>query len=219
MYWQETSSAETFVVPKRVLDLSFRIDCEPIPVDHAQLLADAILPLLEWLPDDPAGGIHPIFGGQSGNGWERPDEPSALIYPSRRTPLTIRISADRLDSARQLEGKSLRVGEANMKVGDARERLLQKTETLYCRQLSGENLDDEDRFIADAVFGLKKMGLEFKKVLCGKTSSLRTATGQIGTRSLMVSGLSLEHAVQLQESGLGPHRLLGCGLFIPHKSI
>ena len=35
--------------------------------------------------------------------------------------------------------------------------------------------------------------------------------------SLMLDGLTPVHAQHLMEQGLGPHRLWGCGLFIPHK--
>jgi hypothetical protein len=36
--------------------------------------------------------------------------------------------------------------------------------------------------------------------------------------SLMLDGLSAAHALRLLETGMGPHRLLGCGVFVPHKS-
>jgi hypothetical protein len=35
----------------------------------------------------------------------------------------------------------------------------------------------------------------------------------------MLHGLKRAESVAIQESGLGLHRLLGCGLFVPHKSI
>ncbi|NCA73146.1 MAG: type I-MYXAN CRISPR-associated protein Cas6/Cmx6, partial [Sphingobacteriia bacterium] len=31
--------------------------------------------------------------------------------------------------------------------------------------------------------------------------------------------LTREESIRLQREGLGPHRGLGCGLFIPHKGI
>jgi hypothetical protein len=36
--------------------------------------------------------------------------------------------------------------------------------------------------------------------------------------SLMLDGLSHDDALRLLEHGIGPHRLWGCGLFVPHKS-
>jgi hypothetical protein len=39
------------------------------------------------------------------------------------------------------------------------------------------------------------------------------------TASLMLHGLKRAESVAIQETGLGLHRLLGCGNFIPHKSV
>ena len=38
------------------------------------------------------------------------------------------------------------------------------------------------------------------------------------TFSMMLHALVPEQSLRLQQHGLGPHRLLGCGLFVPHKS-
>jgi hypothetical protein len=35
----------------------------------------------------------------------------------------------------------------------------------------------------------------------------------------MVADLEPEQSVLLQEKGLGTHRKMGCGLFLPHKGI
>jgi hypothetical protein len=35
----------------------------------------------------------------------------------------------------------------------------------------------------------------------------------------MIADLTKEEAVTLQEEGVGEHRLFGCGIFLPHKSI
>jgi hypothetical protein len=36
--------------------------------------------------------------------------------------------------------------------------------------------------------------------------------------SLLLDGLSPEHALRVMCTGLGAHHELGCGLFVPHKS-
>jgi hypothetical protein len=35
----------------------------------------------------------------------------------------------------------------------------------------------------------------------------------------MIADLDTAASVMLQEKGIGPHRHLGCGIFIPHKGI
>jgi hypothetical protein len=34
----------------------------------------------------------------------------------------------------------------------------------------------------------------------------------------MLSGLNAAQSLRVLRQGVGPHRLLGCGLFVPHKS-
>jgi len=55
--------------------------------------------------------------------------------------------------------------------------------------------------------------------MAGLESKIQTDTSTIHTRSLMVADLKKDESVLLQEQGLGDHRLLGCGLFIPQKGI
>ncbi|MBV5275414.1 MAG: type I-MYXAN CRISPR-associated protein Cas6/Cmx6, partial [Lamprocystis purpurea] len=43
--------------------------------------------------------------------------------------------------------------------------------------------------------------------------------GAITTRSLLLAGLKPDESLRLQQQGLGLHRLMGCGIFIPHKGI
>jgi len=39
------------------------------------------------------------------------------------------------------------------------------------------------------------------------------------TRSLMLVDLDIKDALLLQSCGIGEHKLLGCGLFLPHKTV
>ena len=43
MLWQEDKKKERFVVPDTVADLSFKVVCKQVPLDHAQELSDEIL--------------------------------------------------------------------------------------------------------------------------------------------------------------------------------
>jgi hypothetical protein len=56
-------------------------------------------------------------------------------------------------------------------------------------------------------------------MLCGRVTAVATPQRTYQTRSLMLAGLTRAHALALQRHGLGGERMLGCGLFIPHKDI
>jgi hypothetical protein len=66
---------------------------------------------------------------------------------------------------------------------------------------------------------MRKLRIPVRKLMCGRSHLIRTPEVEIHTRAVMVADLDPEHAVVLQERGVGPGRKLGCGLFIPHKGI
>ncbi|WP_273439809.1 type I-MYXAN CRISPR-associated protein Cas6/Cmx6 [Sedimenticola selenatireducens] len=218
MYWDEETTEESFIVPEDVIDLQFRISCPTLPVDHAWALAQAIQQHLPWFMQEPRAGLHLIHGAESGNGWERPEDQDALLHLSKRTPLILRLPAELADAAEKLVGSTLDIDGHPMEIQGIRQKPLAMTRFLYARHIAADPDLPEELFIAWAVDELKQMGLRFKKILCGKSHALESPNGPIHTRSLMVAELSYEDAVTLQEQGLGLHRALGCGLFLPQKS-
>jgi hypothetical protein len=58
-----------------------------------------------------------------------------------------------------------------------------------------------------------------KRFVCGRMSQLAADGGVIRGGSVVVHGLAAPDSLRLQRVGLGPHRALGCGLFVPHKAI
>jgi hypothetical protein len=56
------------------------------------------------------------------------------------------------------------------------------------------------------------------RVVCGKAQVRASETGELRGFSLMVHGLNSEHALRLQQRGLGNARKLGCGIFVSHRT-
>ena len=54
--------------------------------------------------------------------------------------------------------------------------------------------------------------------VCGKCQVRHSDAGVVVGFSLMLHGLSPADSLTVQRVGIGPHRALGCGLFVPHKS-
>lgn len=218
MYWQEEVNEQQFIVPEKVVDLVFQIDCATLPVDHAWVLLQEIRRALPWFGDAPSEGLHIIHGADSGNGWERPQASDDLLYLSRRVKLILRLPRERVEPAQALSGNILDLDGHRMAVGQSKVRNLGMTNFLYSRYVVGPQSASEDQFITWAVQELTALGVSCKKILCGKSCRLSTGEQQLETRSLMVANLSFQDAVTLQESGIGPHRSMGCGLFVPQKS-
>lgn len=219
MFWQEETDEKQFIVSDEVIDMLFKIQCNTLPVDHAWPLSEAILAELPWFADEPQAGLHLIYGADSGNGWERPQDGSDLLYLSRRTRLVLRLPKHRVTDAAVLTGKTLQIQGNSLTVGDAHTRSLAITTTLYCRHLVTDTEMEEDEFMGLAAQTLRDMKIRFKKILCGKSRNFATPDGDLPTQSLMVAGLPLEDAITLQQHGLGPHRNRGFGLFVPHKTV
>lgn len=215
MFWEEEPSRPTKGID-RVLDLHFALEGREIPVDHAWLLAEALLQALPWLADEPLASIHSIHVAGSQNGWERPEE---TLYLSRRTKLHLRIPRTRLDDAQTLCGQQIQLGEHHLKIGTARPKSLNSLGTLFARQLVCAPEQSEHEFLSQIVTELRVLGVPVKKALCGKLTQLQTAKAPLQCRSLLLADLDANASVLLQEQGLGQHRLLGCGIFIPHKDI
>jgi len=220
MYWEEEKALEPPVVGNEVVDLQFAMDCRALPVDHAWALSQALQAELPWLGNEPAAGIHSIHGAATGNGWVRPEDPNALLQLSRRTRLILRLPGHRVEEARGLEGKTLSVAGQPLALKQATPRTLSTQTTLFSRHLATEEAFANEEQLLDWVAGrLAALDIRPRKLLCGTSHDIHTPQGDIVTRSLMIADLEYDEAIRLQQAGIGPHRLLGCGLFIPHKGI
>lgn len=220
MFWQETKQDEDFVTPDDIQDINFKLDCRWLPVDHAEALSEAVVAQLPWLRDEPQVGIHQIHVAESGNGWMRPEAGTdQMLCLSRRTKLTLRMPKNRLADAAQLSGAELNVAGQNMTIGANSTKKLVAASVTFCRYLVNLDGADESAFLQRAATSLKALGVPFRKAMCGREHNIETAAGQLPTRSLMIADLTPQESIRLQEMGLGEHKLMGCGLFLPHKGI
>ena len=219
MYWQDNSSdLEPYRVPDSVFDVVFKLTGDCLPVDHAQALANAICKNLQ--PELHSQiGIHQIRVAESGNGWLRPSDSGALLHLSRRTRLALRVrQADYQDIA-QLSGSVLNIHEQRLKIGECTVRKLSTISTLLSHGVACERDQPEGEFLTDMANALQQLDISVVKMICGGANSIRTNSGSAFTRALMVADLSPEQSVTVQQNGIGAQRLIGCGLFIPHKGI
>ena len=221
LYWDDRDPrAERFEVPDDILDLAFAIECACLPLDHAQSLSDALQGALPWLAEEGQAGVHLIHGAESGNGWYRPQDPATeLLYPSRRTRMTLRLPRDRIADAERLAGRTLDIAGYPLTVGRGSVRKLSDLPTVFARYVITDVGEDEVAFLDRMAAELRGLGITARKVLCGRVHALSLGRKQVRTRSLMVADLDPALSVRLQQQGLGPGRKVGCGLFLPHKGI
>lgn len=223
MFWQEDENKQEYKVPDTVQDLLFDLKCRELPVHHIYALSTALLEQLPWLADEPHAAIHEIHLAGSQNGWERPDpELGQKLILSRRTKLTLRLPKHRIDEARTaLDGVTLDIDGHPLTLGKAKPKLLAKQGTIFARNLALEpgEAEDEMKFLQRMVSALGQRNIRVKKAMPGKTVDIQTPQGPLPTRSLMIADLTTDDSIAVQQLPLGEHRLLGCGIFLPHKGI
>ena len=220
MYWNEDKKREKYQIPDDVIDLSYIVKCKCLPLEHMNELCDSLSKVLPQLKDDKFAGIHPINGSESGNGWERSSDPSALIYLSRRQKMTIRISKDYLQDAENLVGQTINVAGFDVELGKTSIKKLSDLPTTFCRSIMIDSRMEEDDFLRWAYSELKSLDITVNKMMAGKERVVQLPNGSERiTRSLMVADLTQVESVRLQQHGLGEGRKLGCGIFLPQKDI
>lgn len=218
MFWEEDDDSAVTQIPDDVVDLVFSIRAKTLPIDHAYALSQAVSKQLPWFVEEPLTGLHTIHVAASSNGWYRPDSPDQVLYPSRRTKFVLRVPKHRIEDAQALCGVELDVDGHKMTLDKAITRALSDITTLFSRYVVSESAD-ENEFIEFVVGVMKDLGIKPKKLLCGTENPVQVAGESLRTRSLMLADLSVEESVLLQTHGIGSHRHMGCGIFIPHKDI
>ena len=218
MLWDEEKKKTGFVLPDNVVDLSFKITCKQLPTTHAWELSQALYEILPWLSDEPEICIHQIHGATSGNGWERPAD-GELIHLSKRTRMNLRVPKVRVEETLVLTGQKIDIAGYELEIGAATEKLLNPLATLFSRYVVVPEGLDEDGFIQWVVNDLAERDIKPRKMLCGIEHTIHTQDEAIQTRSVMMADLDKQTSIALQERGIGGHRHLGCGIFLPHKGI
>lgn len=200
--WPEDASAA-------VVDVVYELAPGTLADDHAEALSQALRVALPWLDEEPLAGVLPLSGLGRGDGHH---------FVGRRSRLTIRMPIRRSASADSICGQALEVAGGALGIGRCSLRpLLPATEVVHSHFVSF-GMEDEIAFLAACREAMAARHLGGEPVT-GRARRLNTRTGVIHGFSLMIHGLKRAESVAIQEDGLGLHRLLGCGLFIPHKSV
>ena len=220
MRWDEGSGAGTAAYDADAIDVAFRLSGRWLPVDHAGALRAAIVEVLPWLEEEPEAGIHSIHGAASGNGWERPDGGSGgMLNLSRRTRLVLRVPVRRAGETAALCGRRLDLGGCELATGERQPRRLRPAGAVFARYVVDEEGGDEERFVERVVSELRARSVAARKLLCGRSHRIESAHGVQTARSLLIADLGRDESLVLQCHGIGPGRLLGCGLFVPHRAV
>jgi len=222
MYWSEdTDKKEEFVIPENIVDVVFSVKGKSIPLDNAHVLSKAIEEVLPWVAGDDQVGIHQVFGAESGNGWLRPENTnSEILHLSKRQKLTIRVPKERLNDIQSLTGQTLQLDGYELGIGKSTIRKLSDMNIVFARHVVVDEAGlSENEFMEECAASIRELGIQIKKMMCGRERYIQLPDRKLITRGLMIADLEKAESVKIQENGLGVGRKLGCGLFLPQKGI
>lgn len=189
------------------VEMRFQVQGDRLPVDHGYALYGAISRILPWVHESDAVAIAPIRGRFVGGG-------ELLLVPSSR--VTIRTPVELLPKLLTLAGKSIEVDGARLRVGVPTTHALVAAPVLYAHFVTTKNGSDESRF--DAEIRRQLDALEIGgKVERGPRKTIGIHGKQVVGYTVLLSELTAEESIRVQEVGLGGRRKMGCGVFVPQS--
>lgn len=194
-----------------MIDLQFDLVGTTIPADSALLLSQAAQKILPWLAQHPHSGIQLLKGAQTNSG-------DATVNINRRAKLFLRIPQTRVNDAEVLVGHTLDLGGHPLQIGNFKTRAFTPFSNIYAHFVDTGSVSEE-QFVQDV---MRELDGHFQLrcgFICGKQQTLQGPDGVLHGYSLMLHDLPPHKSLRLQDEGMGHNRLLGCGIFIPHKSI
>jgi CRISPR-associated protein Cas6 len=185
----------------------FELAGTDLPRDYRAPLWDAIRAVLAWLDEAPGAGVHEIKAPLTDQGYLLP----------RRARLALRVPEARAAEAEALAGRELSVAGRRLSVGAARRRPLAPFPTLnaaFVATAASTELGHQE-----AVAALLEAAGVPARFICGRMRVVHAGPLELAGASVVLHQLRPEQSLHMQAVGLGGHRHLGCGLFLPHKTI
>uniref|UniRef100_UPI004056E6F0 type I-MYXAN CRISPR-associated protein Cas6/Cmx6 n=1 Tax=Candidatus Electrothrix sp. TaxID=2170559 RepID=UPI004056E6F0 len=188
-------------------DLHFQLSGKTIPVDHGYSLFSAISRCLPKFHAAQDVRLALIRGRYIGDGLLQ-------LLPGSR--ITFRLASDKVAQYINLAGKNLDLDGHQVRVGVPGSQGLVPATVLYAHLVTTRNGLDQERFEAEIRRQLDVQGCQGRMTI-GKRRTFAVHSKQVVGYSLLVSELTAEESITLQEQGLGGRQKMGCGFFQPWK--
>lgn len=190
-----------------MIDLHFQVQGETIRVDHGYALFSVISHCLEkeWFHDATGVRLALIRGKYIGNGQLR-------LEPYSR--LTLRLPPEKADVYSKLIGRELDLDGHKIWIGGPSSEELIPSAVLYSHIVTTRNGLHEARFSAEVRRQLNKKGCQ-GNIIVGRRRIFSIHSKKVVGYSLLISGLTAQESMVLQEQGVGGRRKMGCGFFLP----
>jgi len=195
-----------------VVDLYFHLQGKQIDADHGYALYGAISRVLEspdnkWLHAAEDVGLLTVRGRYVGQG---------KLALGRNARFGLRLPTERIPKVLPLAGKGIEINGDKLLVGTTTTSALIPAPVLYAHVVTTKNGKDEARFDEEIQRQLQALDIEAAPQR-GPRRIISIKDKKVVGYSLLVTGLTADESIRLQERGLGGRRKMGCGIFLPMK--
>lgn len=204
------------------VDLVFAVVGDDLPTDHAYRLYGALSRLVPTFHEKGGPRLLPLSG--------MPARPGRLRL-TPRSRLRVRVDTDRIREVLPLAGKRLDIAGAGVRLGVPEVHPLEPAAVLAARvatvKLAAGGVPDAAGCVASWRKSLEKLGIVAEVGIPPHRDGprqgepvrrvVRVKGKRIVGYAVVVSGLSAEDSVRLQELGLGGRTRLGCGFLLPAR--
>ncbi|HWP43461.1 MAG TPA: type I-MYXAN CRISPR-associated protein Cas6/Cmx6 [Blastocatellia bacterium] len=128
--------------------------------------------------------------------------------------MRIRAPQDRIALMLKLAGKRLRMGGLQVRLGAPQVALLKPSSSLYSRFVTIKGCEEPDSFLDAVARKLDELGVLGEPGL-GPRRAFHIVRRVVVGFALRIHRLSEGGPIALQERGIGSHRRIGCGFFVP----
>ncbi len=195
------------MVSQPMIDLTFKVHGKTCPVDHGFSLYSAICRVLPLFHQPTPTGVRLLRGRYFGNG---------LLDISPQSQLVLRVPLELVPSCINIAGKELDVDGHQIRIGVPHSKSLVPATALYAHLVTTRNGQDQERF--EAEISRQLAGMECRgKFSLGRRRTFKIHNRQVVGYAVVVSELTADESIRLQESGLGGRRKMGCGFFEPWR--
>ncbi|MFL6215830.1 MAG: type I-MYXAN CRISPR-associated protein Cas6/Cmx6 [Blastocatellia bacterium] len=187
------------------VELRFPLTGAALPCDHGRAIFRAISRLVpeaasaDWL-------LVKAMRGASRSGGAMQE-----VSPAR---LRMRLPQGRVSLMLGLAERRLQVGSHQVRLGTPEISLLHPCPSLYARCVAINGCTKPEAFLDALCWRLDEMAVACE-IEVGRRRQFRAGRRSITGFALTLHELGDEDSLALQEQGLGSHRHLGCGFFVP----
>ena len=199
------------------VDLSFNASGTHLQLDHGYSLYSAISRVIGPISHDPNGvGIHSIQGIRVGYNMLQLTGDSRLRV---RTPVAL------ISPFLKLAGQTLKIDTNRISLGVPQTYPLSPSPTLVSKLVTIKGFDEKKSFIEAVQRQLDLLSISGNVTIPDRDTGphagnpmrrvIKIKDKTVVGFTVLISELTMEDSVILQERGIGGRRHMGCGIFIP----